>query len=224
VKPLNTHQEVLLSSDDCNGKTEQANADNTVEQGNINMEGQNDVSRYCSSPDESDKIPSCHRIVDDSYIESQLVLDIHNMDDNADAIIYISVQEELQHGSVDDESVVPEEGTVALNDPEYENPINSLDSYKFKDFDSSTAVDSENFITELKENPSFVEPRNMSNFDAKPLPVISEHKDEIIGSSGNRSSAIFNTSSFVADNESVLVNIDASTQSNKTISDPEFFS
>ncbi|KAL9317582.1 hypothetical protein ACSQ67_014099 [Phaseolus vulgaris] len=222
VKPLPTHQEVLLSSDDCNDKTEHANADNTVEQGNINVEGQIHISRYCSSP-ESDKIPNCHRIVNDSDIESELVHDIHNMDNNADAIICISVQEELQHGSVDDESVVSEEGTVAFNDPESESPIDSLDSYKFKDFDSSTSVESENSITELKENPSFVEPRNMSNFDAEPLPVISEQQDEIIGSSVNRSSAIFNTSSFVADNESVLVNINGSTQSNKTTSDPEVF-
>ncbi|KAG2401581.1 uncharacterized protein HKW66_Vig0193830 [Vigna angularis] len=63
----------------------------------------------------------------------------------------------------------------------------------------------------------------MSNIDAEPLPVICEQQDEIIVSSGNRSSAIFNTLSFVADDESVPVNIDVSTQSNKTTSDPEVF-
>ncbi|BAT94230.1 hypothetical protein LR48_Vigan02g210300 [Vigna angularis] len=223
VKPLTTHQGVLLSSDDCNDKTENVNADNRVEQVDINVEGQIDISRGCLSP-ESDKIPNCHRIVNDSDIESQWVRDIHNIDDNADAIIYISVQEELQHGSVvDDRYVVPREGTVALNDPEPETPIDSLDSYRFKDFDSSSTVDTDNSTTELKENPSFIEPRNMSNIDAEPLPVICEQQDEIIVSSGNRSSAIFNTLSFVADDESVPVNIDVSTQSNKTTSDPEVF-
>ncbi|WVY96822.1 hypothetical protein V8G54_028973 [Vigna mungo] len=223
VKPLNTHQGVLLSSDDCNDKTENVNADNRVEQGDINVEGHTDISRGCLSP-ESDKIPNGHRIVNDFDIESQLVRDIHNIDDNADAIIYISVQEELQHGSVvDDGYVVPREGTVALNDPESETPIDSLDSYRFKDFDSSSAVDTDNSTTELKENPSFIEPRNMSNIDAEPLPIICEQQDEIIGSSGNRSSATFDTLSFVADDESVPVNIDFSTQSNKTTSDPEVF-
>lgn len=50
----------------------------------------------------------------------------------------------------------------------------------------------------------------MSNFDAEPLPVISEEQDEITDSSGNRSSGI------VAHNESVLVNIAVSNQSNTT--------
>ena len=218
MKPLTTYQVVLLSSDDCNDKTEHVNADNTVEQGDINVEGQIDISRSCSSP-ESDKIPSCHRIVNDSDIESQLV-----HDDNADAIVYISVQEELQHGSVvDDGYVVPRESTVALNDPESETPIDSLDMYRFKDFDSSCASDTDNSTTKLKENPSFIEPRNMSNIDDEPLPVICEQQDEIIGSSGNRSSAIFNTLCILADDESVLVNIDVNTQSNKTTSDPEVF-
>lgn len=54
----------------------------------------------------------------------------------------------------------------------------------------------------------------MSNFDAEPLPVISEEQDEITDSSGNRSSGI------VADNETVLVNIAVSTQPNKTTSFP----
>ncbi|TKY51312.1 hypothetical protein E2542_SST22823 [Spatholobus suberectus] len=221
MKLLTTHQEVLLSSDDCNDKIEHVNAGNRVEQGNGNVEGRIDVSRDCSSP-ESDKIPNCHRIVDDSDLRSRLVHDIHNMDNDTDATAHISIQEELQHGSsIDDESVVPNEGAMALNDSESENPVDSFDS-GFRDFDSSTAVDTKNSITELKEDPSFAEPRNMSSFDAEPLPVISEQQDEITGSSGNRSSAISNTSSFVADNKSVLVNIAVSTQS-KTISDPEVF-
>ncbi|RDY03651.1 hypothetical protein CR513_12743, partial [Mucuna pruriens] len=223
MKPLTTHQEVLLSSDDCNDEIEDVNAGNRVEQGNANVEGRIDVTRDCSSP-ESDKIPNCHRIVDDSDIGSRLVHDIHSMENDTDATTHISVQEELRNGSaVDYKSVIHSEGAMTLNDSESENPVDSLDGYGFRDFDSSTVVDAENSITEFKEDPSFVEPRNMSNFDVEPLPVISEQQDEITGSSGNGSSGISNTSSYVADNESVLVNIALSTQSNKTTSHPVVF-
>ncbi|XP_029126404.1 uncharacterized protein LOC109795053 isoform X2 [Cajanus cajan] len=192
-----------------------------MEQGNGNVEGRIDISRDCSSP-KSDKIPNCHRIVDDSDGGFQLVHDIHNVDNDTNTSTHISIQEELHHGSdVDAESVVPSEGGMTLNDSGLEKPVDSLDSYGFRDFDSSTVVDTEYSITELKENPSFVEQRNVSNFDADPLPAISEQQDEIPGSSGSRSSNISNASSFVADNESVLVNIAVSNQSNKTTSDPE---
>ncbi|KAH1139732.1 hypothetical protein GYH30_028894 [Glycine max] len=207
MKPLTTHQEqeVLLSSDDCNDKIEQVNSGTMEEQGNGNVEGRIDVSRDCSST-EYDKIPNSHRIIDDSNAGSQLVYDIHNKDNDSDAMKHISVQEELQiESAADEESVLPE-GAMVLNGSESENPVDS--------FDSSTAVDSQNSITELKENPSFVEPKKVSNFDAEPLPVISEEQDEITDSSGNRSSGI------VADNETVLVNIAVSTQSNKTTSFP----
>ncbi|CAJ1977036.1 unnamed protein product [Sphenostylis stenocarpa] len=191
VNPLATHQEVLLSSDDCNDKIEHANTDNKVEQGNIIVECRINIFGDCSSS-ESDKY--------------------------TDATTYISIQKEVQHGSV-----VPSEGTVALNDPESENSIDSSDSYSFRDLDSSVFLDTEISITELKENSSFVEQGNISNFDAEPLPVISEQRDAITGSSGNESSAISNTSSFETDKESVLVNIAFSTQSNEKTSDPEVF-
>uniref|UniRef100_K7N3R9 SLH domain-containing protein n=1 Tax=Glycine max TaxID=3847 RepID=K7N3R9_SOYBN len=177
MKPLTTHQEVLLSSDEI----EHINAGNEVDQGNGNVEGRIDVSRDCSSP-ESDKIPESHRIIDDFNVGSQLVYDIHNKDIDTDATKHKSVQEELKIGSAADEESVPRQSAMVLNGSESENPVDS--------FDSSTAVDSQNSIAELKENPSFVEPRKVSNFDAEPLPVISEQQDEITDSSGNRSSGI----------------------------------
>nr|KYP74785.1 hypothetical protein KK1_007477 [Cajanus cajan] len=171
TKPLTIHQEAVLLSDDCTDRIEYVKAGN-MEQGNGNVEGRIDISRDCSSP-KSDKIPNCHRIVDDSDGGFQLVHDIHNVDNDTNTSTHISIQEELHHGS-------------------------DVDA---EDFDSSTVVDTEYSITELKENPSFVEQRNVSNFDADPLPAISEQQDEIPGSSGSRSSNISNASSFVADNE-----------------------
>ncbi|KAH1139734.1 hypothetical protein GYH30_028894 [Glycine max] len=160
-----------------------------------------------SSDDCNDKIEQVNSgTMEEQGNGSQLVYDIHNKDNDSDAMKHISVQEELQiESAADEESVLPE-GAMVLNGSESENPVDS--------FDSSTAVDSQNSITELKENPSFVEPKKVSNFDAEPLPVISEEQDEITDSSGNRSSGI------VADNETVLVNIAVSTQSNKTTSFP----
>ncbi|KAG4910544.1 hypothetical protein JHK87_056660 [Glycine soja] len=207
MKPLTTHQEVLLSSDEI----EHINAGNEVDQGNGNVEGRIDVSRDCSSP-ESDKIPESHRIIDDFNVGSQLVYDIHNKDIDTDATKHKSVQEELKIGSAADEESVPRQSAMVLNGSESENPVDS--------FDSSTAVDSQNSIAELKENPSFVEPRKVSNFDAEPLPVISEQQDEITDSSGNRSSGI------VAHNESVLVNIavlDQSSLAEQSFSENDLF-
>ncbi|KAL2324543.1 hypothetical protein Fmac_023601 [Flemingia macrophylla] len=161
-------------------------------------------------------------MVDDSDGGSRLGHDIYSTNNGNDATTSISLQKELHHGSVvDDESVVPGEGGMTLNDSESKEQVDSLGSYGFIYFGSGTVVDTENSITELKENPSFVEQRTVSNSDVEALPVISEQQDEIPGSSGNRSSDFYNASSFVAGNESVLVNIAASTQSDKTTSDAE---
>ncbi|KAJ1385007.1 hypothetical protein SESBI_42074 [Sesbania bispinosa] len=213
MKPLTTQQEVLLSSDDHNDEVkEHANA------GNGNMEGQIDISNDCSSP-EFDKIPN-----DDSDIGSQLAYDINNTDTDIDATTHISVQEELLHESaVDDKIVTPSEGAMALNLSESENAVDSFNAHGFRDFESSTPEDAANSITELKENPFNVEPRNMSNFDAEPQNFITDQQDEITGSSDSRTSGISNTSSFVAENENVLVNTGVSPQSNNTTSDPEVF-
>lgn len=213
-----------MSSDDHDDEiTEHANSGSAVEQGNGNMEGQMDVSRDCSSP-ESDEIPDYYKIVDDSDIGSRLVYDIDNTYAAIDAATHIPVQEELQHESaVDDKLVITIDGAMALNFSAPENAVDSFNTYGFSDFDNSTPVDSANSIAELKENPFNVEPRNMSHSDVEPQQLITDQQDEITGSRESRMSEISNTSSFVPDNENILVSIGVSPQLNNTTSDPEVF-
>jgi hypothetical protein len=216
LKPLTTHQEVLLSSDaDITG---QVNAENKLEQENGKLEGQIDTSRDYSSP-ESDIIQGDYRTIDDSDIGSELVYDSKNTSNGInDATEYISVQEDLLHESArDDELIVPSENQIPLQTE------NTLDS--FSDFDSNSAVDKTESTAYLKENQFNAEPENIPNYDGKPVDLNNEQQDEITSSSEIRNSDISKTSSGLgADNKTETVSTVVNPESNNTISDPKILS
>lgn len=216
LKPLTTHQEVLLSSDD--DITGQVNAENKLEQENGKLEGQIDTSRDYSSP-ESDNIQGDYRTIDDSDIGSELVYDSKNTSNGInDATEHISVQEDLLHESArDDELIVPSENQIPL---QTENTIDS-----FSDFDSNPAIDKTESTAYIKENQFNAEPENIPNYDGNPLDLNNKQQDEITSSSEIRNSDISETSSgLVADNKTETVSTVVNPESNNTISDPKILS
>lgn len=225
MKPLTTHQEVLLSSDDRdNDSTGQVNAENKFEQENGEMEGRIDRPRDYSSPESDNNIQGDYRTVDDFDIGSELVNDSKTAsNDIDDAPKHVSVQEDSWHESAcDDELIVPSENQMQLQP---ENTVDSFSVYGFRDFDSNLAVDTADSNAYLKENLFNAEPGNMPNYNGKPLDLNNEQRDEITSSSGSRNSDISKTpSSLGAYNETETVSIVVNPEPNNTISDPKFLS
>ncbi|XP_047161650.1 uncharacterized protein LOC124831639 isoform X4 [Vigna umbellata] len=223
MKPLTTQQEEILSSDDHNNETtEQANVDK-VEQGNDKIEGQIDMSNDYSSS-ESGNIYRDYSIVDDSYIGSQSIYDSKNPSvDVDDATKHIFIQEDLQHESAfDNKLVFASKSPVSL---ESENTVDSFNAYGFRDFDSNPAIDTAESTANLKENLFNVDPGDLPNYDgAEPPHLNAVQHDEITSSSGNVSFGFSETySSSGADNETEIVSVVVSPESNNTISDHKFF-
>ncbi|WVZ13862.1 hypothetical protein V8G54_011428 [Vigna mungo] len=223
MKPLTTQQEEILSSDDHNNETtEQANVDK-VEQGNDKIEGQIDMSNDYSSS-ESGNIYRDYSIVDDSDIGSQSIYDSKNPSvDVDDATKHIFVQEDLQHESAfDNKLVFASKSPVSL---ESENTVDSFNANGFRDFDSNPAVDTAESTANLKENLFNVDPGDLPNYDcAEPPHLNAVQHDEITSSSGSVSFGFSETySSSGADNETEIVSVVVSPESNNTISDHKFF-
>ncbi|XP_047161648.1 uncharacterized protein LOC124831639 isoform X2 [Vigna umbellata] len=194
MKPLTTQQEEILSSDDHNNETtEQANVDK-VEQGNDKIEG------------------------------SQSIYDSKNPSvDVDDATKHIFIQEDLQHESAfDNKLVFASKSPVSL---ESENTVDSFNAYGFRDFDSNPAIDTAESTANLKENLFNVDPGDLPNYDgAEPPHLNAVQHDEITSSSGNVSFGFSETySSSGADNETEIVSVVVSPESNNTISDHKFF-
>lgn len=223
MKPLTTQQEEVLSSDDHNNETtEQTNVDK-VEQGNDKIEGQIDMSNDYSSS-ESGNIYRDYSIVDDSVIGSQSIYDSKNPSvDVDDATKHIFVQEDLQHESAfDNKLVFASKSPVSL---ESENTVDSFNANGFRDFDSNPAVDTAESTANLKENLFNVDPGDLPNYDgAEPPHLNAVQHDEITSSSGSVTFGFSETySSSGADNETEIVSVVVSPESNNTISDHKFF-
>ncbi|XP_014514023.1 uncharacterized protein LOC106772249 isoform X2 [Vigna radiata var. radiata] len=194
MKPLTTQQEEVLSSDDHNNETtEQTNVDK-VEQGNDKIEG------------------------------SQSIYDSKNPSvDVDDATKHIFVQEDLRHESAfDNKLVFASKSPVSL---ESENTVDSFNANGFRDFDSNPAVDTAESTANLKENLFNVDPGDLPNYDgAEPPHLNAVQHDEITSSSGSVTFGFSETySSSGADNETEIVSVVVSPESNNTISDHKFF-
>ncbi|KAK4280339.1 hypothetical protein QN277_011974 [Acacia crassicarpa] len=223
MKPLTVQQEVVLTSDDHDNKaTDHVNADNKAEDENGNKKDQIDVSNDGTAP-EFDQIPCNNGIADDSDSGSQLLHDqeksVNDIDANTDA----STQEVFpQEPGFDNDFAVPNSDPGPVNVSESENAVHSSNHFGVHDFDSNHAEDSAVSTAELVENLLNVKPGN--NYDADPIPLNTEQRDELTSSSGSGSTTIPNSSSSIADlpNNGDIVNIAVDTHTNTT-PDPEFF-
>ncbi|CAI8593701.1 unnamed protein product [Vicia faba] len=208
MKPLTTHQEVRLSSDD-----REDDAENKLVLEDGKMEGQIETSR------ESDNVQGDYRTVDDSDIGSEYLYDSKDTSNGInDADNHIPVQEDLLHEPArDDELIVPSENQIPL---QTENTVDSL-----SDFDRNLAVDTTESTGYLKENQFNAEPGNVSNYDGKPLDLNNEQQGEIASSNGSRNSDISETSyGLGADNKTESAGAVVNPESNNTNSYPKFFS
>ncbi|XP_058779161.1 uncharacterized protein LOC131653121 isoform X2 [Vicia villosa] len=214
MKPLTTHQEVHLSSDDPEDDiTEPVNAENKLVVEDGKTEGQIETSR------ESDNIQGDYKTVDDSDIGSEVLYDSKDTSNGInDDVNRISVQEDLLHESArDNELIVPSENQVSL---QTENTVDS-----FSDFDRNLAADTTESTSDLKENQFNAEPGNIPNYDGKPPDLNNEQQGEITSSNESRNSDISEPSyGLGADNKTESAGIVVNPESNNTISSPKIFS
>lgn len=208
MKPLTTHQEVHLSSDDREDDiTEPVNAENKLVLEDVKTEGQIETSR------ESDNIQGDYKTVDDSDIGSEVLYDSkvtsNGINDNVD---HISVREDLsQESARDNELIVPLQTEITVD--------------SFSDFDRNLAVDTTDSTSDLKENQFNAEPGNIPNYDGKPPDLNNEQQGEITSSNGSRNSDISEPSyGLGADNKTESADIVVNPESNNTISSPKIFS
>ncbi|XP_058779175.1 uncharacterized protein LOC131653126 isoform X1 [Vicia villosa] len=214
MKPLTTHQEVHLSSDDREDDiTEPVNAEDKLVVEDGKTEGQIETSR------ESDNIQGDYKTVDDSDIGSEVLYDSKDTSNGINNDVNrISDQEELLHESArDNELIVPSENQVPL---QTENTVDS-----FSDLDRNLAVDTTESTSDLKENQVNAEPGNIPNYDGKPPDLNNEQQGEITSSNESRNSDISEPSyGLGADNKTESAGIVVNPESNNTISSPKIFS
>ncbi|XP_028790724.1 uncharacterized protein LOC114746657 isoform X1 [Neltuma alba] len=220
MEPLTVQQETVLTSDDHNNEvTGHVNANNKVEPENGNTEDQTDISRDGTAP-VFDQIPGNNGIADHSDSGSKLLYDHEKLVNGTNA----SSQEVLPHEpDFDNDLAVPNSDPGPLSIPESENAVHSSSHFGLQDFDSNQAIDSAVSTAELEENPVNVEPVN--NYDADPIPLNTEQKDELTTSNGSgRSTIPKSSSSSVAEppNNIDTVNVAVNTQTS-TIPDVETY-
>ncbi|XP_075649022.1 uncharacterized protein LOC142619691 isoform X3 [Castanea sativa] len=196
MKPLTTEQEVLLASDDQNDSVkEDEKAGGNVPE-DTSLESSKGTYKDPSSP-EFDETPGESRVGDDSDSGSSSVQDVENASNVSDAINNASIQEDLQNEpTFDNKSVSPETSSVPLDFPESKNVGDSF------------VAGTEEFSSELTENPFDVKPTNSLVSGGNPLDLNTEPQYEMHDSSFSTVTPIVN--------EPVALNVSVNSQSDST--------
>ncbi|PON51725.1 GPI-anchored adhesin-like protein [Parasponia andersonii] len=223
MEPLTIQQEEsLLSDEKIDGVMGDESENDSIQQDASSPEGGTGTYKDSSSSSEIVDVPSENRVViDDSVIRDLSVDNAKYTSDGIDAINNVSIQDDSQHESTSNDKSV-EADTVPNSSSLFESEIGNDSSVAsgFKDLDSNSNVGTEEFISELKENPVNVGSTNLSISDDVPS-NFSLDQDTTPGSSRDQTS---DHSSIVSvPFEPVSPNVPVGSQSN-TILEPHIAS